>query len=103
MKGASKSCEYPVTHQVRSADLDKTVWIDFTEKVALRPEYYMGPARRMAAQSEQRLEQVARRRVAIEQRLAGLGEGDRLPPAPGAPDAHRPGQGGGASSALPAY
>ena len=80
-----------VTHQVRSADLDKAVWTDFTQKVALRPEYYMGLAQRVAAESEQRLEQVARRRVATEQRLAALGEGDRVPPAPGAPDAHRPG------------
>jgi hypothetical protein len=34
----------------------------------------MGAAQRMAAESEQRLEQVARRRVATEQRLAELGE-----------------------------
>jgi hypothetical protein len=91
VKGASKSCEYPVAHQVRSADLDKAVWPDFTQKVALWPEYDMVPAQRMAAESEQRLAQVARRRVAIEQRLAALGEGDRVPPAPGAPDVPRPG------------
>ena len=91
MKGASKSCEYPDAHQLHSADLDEAVWAAFTQKVALRPEYNMGPVQRTATESEQRLEQVARRRVAIEQHLPGVGERDRVPPAPRAPDAHRPG------------
>jgi hypothetical protein len=51
---------------VHSADLDEAVWAAFTQKVALRPEYNMGPVQRTATESEQRLEQVARQGVAIE-------------------------------------